>query len=73
MDAASLHTDNLHFAHRMASAIRADTVSVNCFFEVDNAVPFGSFKQSGFGGRANGLFARESYTKDKTIWIQTKQ
>lgn len=71
--AASLHTDNLHVAHRMASAIRAGTVSVNCFSEGDNAVPFGGFKQSGFGGREKGLFAHEQYTEPKTIWIQTRQ
>lgn len=70
--AASLHTDNLHVAHRMAGAIRAGTVSVNCFSEGDNAVPFGGFKQSGFGGREKGLFAHEQYTEPKTIWIQTK-
>ena len=71
--AASVHTDNLHVAHRMASAIRAGTVSVNCFSEGDNAVPFGGFKQSGFGGREKGLFAHEQYTEPKTIWIQTRQ
>jgi 4-(gamma-glutamylamino)butanal dehydrogenase len=70
--AASVYTDNLHVAHRMASAIRAGTVSVNCFSEGDNAVPFGGFKQSGFGGREKGLFAHEQYTEPKTIWIQTR-
>ena len=69
--AASVHTDDLHVAHRMAGAIRAGTVSVNCFSEGDNAVPFGGYKMSGFGGREKGLFGHEQYTEAKTIWIQT--
>lgn len=68
--AASVHTDDLHVAHRMAGAIRAGTVSVNCFSEGDNSVPFGGFKMSGFGGREKGLFGHEQYTEPKTIWIQ---
>lgn len=71
--AASLHTDNLHVAHRMSRAIRAGTVSVNCFSEGDIGVPFGGFKLSGFGGREKSLYAHEQYTEVKTIWMQLKQ
>ncbi|TIL64771.1 MAG: aldehyde dehydrogenase family protein, partial [Mesorhizobium sp.] len=39
--AASLYTDDLNTAHRVAKSIRAGTVSVNCYSEGDFAVPFG--------------------------------
>lgn len=70
--ASSLYTDDLHRAHSMARAIRAGTVSVNCFSEGDMAVPFGGFKESGFGGRDKSLMAHDQYTETKTIWIQLR-
>jgi len=70
--AASLHTDDVSVAHRLARAIRAGTVSVNCYSEGDITTPFGGYKQSGFGGRDNGPHAHDQYTEIKTIWIQLK-
>jgi len=70
--AASLYTDNLHTAHRVSRAIRAGTVSVNCFSEGDQSVPFGGFKQSGFGGREKSFLAHDQYSQVKTIWIQLR-
>jgi len=70
--AASLYTDDLNAAHRIAKAIRAGTVSVNCYSEGDYAVPFGGYKESGFGGKDKGLAAHEQYTEQKAIWIQLK-
>lgn len=70
--ASSLYTDDLHTAHKVAKAIRAGTVSVNCFSEGDMAVPFGGYKQSGFGGRDKGLDAHDQYLETKTIWIQLR-
>jgi gamma-glutamyl-gamma-aminobutyraldehyde dehydrogenase len=70
--ASSLYTDDLHRAHSIARAIRAGTVSVNCFSEGDMAVPFGGFKESGFGGRDKSLMAHDQYTETKTIWIQLR-
>ena len=67
--AASVFTGNLKRAHRMARAIRAGTVSVNCFGEGDATTPFGGFKQSGFGGRDKSIHAHDQYTELKTIWI----
>ena len=66
---ASLFTANAKRAIRGARQIRAGTVTVNCFGEGDISTPFGGFKQSGFGGRDNGLHAHEQYTQLKTIWI----
>ncbi|MCY1265604.1 Aldehyde dehydrogenase PuuC [compost metagenome] len=68
--AASLWTDNINTAHRVASAIRAGTVSVNCFSEGDISTPFGGYKQSGFGGRDKSVYAHDQYCELKTTWIQ---
>jgi gamma-glutamyl-gamma-aminobutyraldehyde dehydrogenase len=68
--AASLYTQDLNRAHRVARALRAGTVSVNCFSEGDLTTPFGGFKESGFGGRDKSLWAHEQYTELKTIWMQ---
>lgn len=68
--AASLYTKDLNTAHRVARAIRAGTVSVNCYSEGDITTPFGGFKESGFAGRDKSLWAHEQYTELKTIWIQ---
>jgi 4-(gamma-glutamylamino)butanal dehydrogenase len=68
--AASLYTRDLNRAHRAARAIRAGTVSVNCFSEGDITTPFGGFKESGFGGRDKSVWAHEQYTELKTIWMQ---
>ncbi|MCP4386633.1 MAG: aldehyde dehydrogenase [Hyphomicrobiales bacterium] len=68
---ASLYTSNVTKAHRYARAIKAGTVSVNCYSEGDITTPFGGYKQSGFGGRDNSLAAHDQYTETKTIWINT--
>lgn len=67
--AASFYTQNIKRAYRVASSIRAGTVSINGFSEGDITTPFGGYKQSGFGGRDNGLEALAQYTQTKTIWV----
>ncbi len=66
---ASVFTANVKRAHRAARAIRAGTVTVNCYGEGDITTPFGGYKRSGFGGRDNSLHAHDQYTELKTIWI----
>lgn len=66
---ASVYTSNLSRAHRVARAIRAGTVSVNCFSEGDSTTPFGGFKQSGFFGRDKSIFAHHQYCELKTVWM----
>jgi len=68
--AASLYTRDLGKAHRVARALRAGTVSVNCYSEGDATTPFGGFKESGFFGRDKSAAAHEQYTELKTIWMQ---
>ena len=67
--AASLYTENLRVAHRMARALRAGTVGVNTYSEGDLSTPFGGYKQSGFGGHDKSIHAHDQYTELKTIWI----
>jgi len=67
--AASVYTDNLRRAIRVSRAVRAGTVTVNCFGEGDATTPFGGYKESGFGGRDKSIFAHDQYTELKTIWI----
>ncbi len=67
--AASVFTANGKRALRAAQAVKAGTVTVNCFGEGDITTPFGGYKQSGFGGRDNSVHAHDQYTELKTIWI----
>jgi len=67
--AASVFTAHASRALRAARAIRAGTVTVNCYGEGDITTPFGGYKQSGFGGRDNGIHAHDQYCEIKTIWV----
>jgi gamma-glutamyl-gamma-aminobutyraldehyde dehydrogenase len=66
---ASIFSANTRNALRAAKELRAGTVTVNSFGEGDITTPFGGYKQSGFGGRDNGIHAHEQYCEVKTIWI----
>jgi acyl-CoA reductase-like NAD-dependent aldehyde dehydrogenase len=66
--AAAVWTRDVTTAHRVARALRAGTVYVNCYDADDITVPFGGFKQSGVG-RDKSLHALEKYTELKTTWI----
>jgi acyl-CoA reductase-like NAD-dependent aldehyde dehydrogenase len=66
--ASAVWTRDITTAHRMARAIRAGTVYINCYDADDITVPFGGFKQSGIG-RDKSLHALEKYTELKTTWL----
>jgi 4-guanidinobutyraldehyde dehydrogenase/NAD-dependent aldehyde dehydrogenase len=66
--AAGIWTRDIHTAHRVARALRAGTVYVNCYDADDITVPFGGFKQSG-NGRDKSLHALDKYVELKTTWI----
>jgi len=66
--AAGVWTRDVTRAHRLARALRAGTVFVNTFDTADITVPFGGYKQSGFG-RDKSLHALDGYTQLKTTWI----
>lgn len=67
--AASFYTHNLPLSLRVARAINAGTISINGFSEGDITTPFGGFKESGFGGKDNGLEAFEQYMRTKVLWF----
>ena len=69
--AASLWSDDLHRAHRVARKLNAGTVSVNTVDALDPAIPFGGGKQSGFG-RDLSLHSFDKYTQLKTTWFQLR-
>ncbi|KJK07469.1 aldehyde dehydrogenase [Pseudomonas tussilaginis] len=69
--AASVWTDDLNRAHRVARRLNAGTVSVNTVDALDVTVPFGGGKQSGFG-RDLSLHSFDKYTQLKTTWIQLR-
>ena len=66
--AAAVYTRDVSRAHRFAEQINAGFVWLNCYFVLDANLPFGGFKQSGFG-RDNGEAALEHYTELKTVVV----
>ncbi len=66
---ASVYTDDLHVAHRVARELRAGVVGVNAYAEGDQTTPFGGYKLSGFGGHDKSVHAHDQYTETKTTWI----
>lgn len=69
--AASVWSDDLNRAHRVAFRLNAGTVSVNTVDALDVTVPFGGGKQSGFG-RDLSLHSFDKYTQLKTTWFQLR-
>ncbi|MBI4405007.1 MAG: aldehyde dehydrogenase family protein [Deltaproteobacteria bacterium] len=65
---AGIWTRDIGKAHRLAHALRAGTVWINCYNCFDAASPFGGFKQSGIG-RELGTYAVELYTQVKSVWV----
>jgi len=69
--AAAVWTSDVNKAHSTAKALRAGTVWVNCYNIFDAALPFGGYKESGWG-REMGPEVFELYTETKSIVIKTK-
>jgi acyl-CoA reductase-like NAD-dependent aldehyde dehydrogenase len=66
---AAVWTRDLSRAHKMARSLKAGTVWVNCFNQLDPITPFGGYKQSGFG-RELGKYAIDLYTQIKSVWMK---
>jgi len=66
--AAAVWTRDVSKALRAARALRAGTVWVNAYNLFDAALPFGGFKESGFG-REMGAAGLDHYTEVKTVWV----
>jgi len=69
----AIWTQNLSKAHTLARALRCGSVAVNAYSDDahDITVPFGGYKQSGFG-RDKSLHALDKYTQLKTTWVKLK-
>ncbi|HEX6466279.1 MAG TPA: aldehyde dehydrogenase family protein, partial [Terriglobales bacterium] len=66
--AAAVWTNDVRKAHNFARRVKAGTVWVNAYNLYDAALPFGGYKQSGFG-RELGMHAIEHYTELKSVWV----
>jgi acyl-CoA reductase-like NAD-dependent aldehyde dehydrogenase len=66
--AAAVWTNDIRKAHAVARRLKAGTVWVNAYNLYDVALPFGGYKQSGFG-RELGMHAIEHYTELKSVWV----
>jgi aldehyde dehydrogenase (NAD+) len=66
--AAAVWTNDVKKAHGLAKRLKAGTVWINAYNLYDAALPFGGFKQSGFG-RELGMNALEHYTELKSVWL----
>ncbi len=64
--AAAVWTRDISKAHRLARRLKAGTVWINCYNVFDAALPFGGYKESGWG-REMGLAAVELYTETKAV------
>ncbi|HQR03346.1 MAG: aldehyde dehydrogenase family protein [Proteobacteria bacterium] len=67
--AASIWSNDLSRVHRLIPRIQAGTVWVNCHGVLDNAMPFGGYKQSGIG-REMGRSMIDLFTETKSVMMQ---
>jgi acyl-CoA reductase-like NAD-dependent aldehyde dehydrogenase len=67
--AAAVWTRDVSRAHAVARQLRAGTVWVNSFFDFDPTMPFGGYKQSGYG-RELGLDWHLDYTQEKAVFVR---
>ncbi|HYU64252.1 MAG TPA: aldehyde dehydrogenase family protein [Verrucomicrobiae bacterium] len=65
---AGVWTSDVARAHRVAHALKAGTVYVNCYHIVDAVTPWGGYKQSGWG-RELGPYALDLYTELKNVIV----
>jgi phenylacetaldehyde dehydrogenase len=65
---ASIWTRDLRTAHQMVRRLKAGNVRVNAAAALDFAMPFGGYKQSGWG-RENGREGVEAYTELKSVAV----
>jgi phenylacetaldehyde dehydrogenase len=66
--AATVWTRDVSAMHRMAAKLKAGMVWGNTAAAADVALPFGGYKQSGYG-RESGRYGVEAYTELKTVAI----
>jgi len=64
-----IYTTNINTAHKLAARIETGNVWINCYSMLDAAMPFGGYKESGWGRElsAEGL---DSYLETKSVWVK---
>lgn len=67
--AATVWTKDIGRAHRLAKRLESGTVTVNCQMVFDHSMPFGGWKQSGWGYEW-GRDGVESFLKTKSVYVQ---
>ncbi|HNU43576.1 MAG: aldehyde dehydrogenase [Bacteroidetes bacterium OLB12] len=67
--AATIWTENLKRAHRVAAQVKSGIIWVNCWLFRDLRTPFGGMKQSGIG-REGGFEALKFFTDEKNVCIK---
>lgn len=67
--AATIWTENLKRAHRVAAHVKSGIIWVNCWLFRDLRTPFGGMKQSGVG-REGGFEALKFFTEEKNVCIK---
>ncbi|MFN8229027.1 MAG: aldehyde dehydrogenase family protein [Mycobacterium sp.] len=67
--AATVWTKDVGRAHRLAKRLESGTVTVNCQMVFDHSMPFGGWKQSGWGYEW-GRDGVESFMKTKSVYVQ---
>jgi acyl-CoA reductase-like NAD-dependent aldehyde dehydrogenase len=65
---AGVYTRDLGVAHRAVRLLDAGTVWVNCYGRRDRSLPFGGFKQSGWG-RENGTEGLDAFLEKKSVYV----
>jgi len=66
--AAAVWSRDIKKALRTAKALKSGTVWINAYNLYDPGLPFGGYKESGFG-RERGRYSLEEYTQVKSIWV----
>ena len=66
--AAAIWTRDIKKAHALSRRLKAGTVWINTYGLMDAALPFGGYKQSGYG-RELGAQAMDHYTEVKSVWL----
>ncbi|WP_248805457.1 aldehyde dehydrogenase family protein [Pseudomonas sp. MWU13-2100] len=66
--AATVWTADLVRAHRVAAAVKAGAVGINCWSPLDANLPWGGVKTSGIG-REGGFSGAQAYTEEKVITV----